>query len=159
MKKRMMLFAAGIVIFVSTAQNTFAEEETGGIRKIADMVTEARRIKEGTEMFSASMTFGDMEVSAGMTIRMTPDSASVDMLYLSAPNGDGTFFDFVSEDVLRVFGTKAYLNTESVKEMISELTEENRIDEEENENVLQAADSITEDWIGLVGSSIGLDEL
>lgn len=30
--------------------------------------------------------------------------------------------------------------------------------EEENENVLQAADSITEDWIGLVGSSIGLDE-
>ena len=69
--------------------------------------------------------------------------------YLSAPNGDGTFFDFVSEDVLRVFGTKAYLNTESVKEMISELTEENRIDEEENENVLQAADSITEDWIGL----------
>ena len=80
------------------------------------------------------------------------------MLYLSAPNGDGTFFDFVSEDVLRVFGTKAYLNTESVKEMISELTEENRIDEEENENVLQAADSITEDWIGLVGSSIGLDE-
>ena len=93
----------------------FAEEETGGIRKIADMVTEARRIKEGTEMFSASMTFGDMEVSAGMTIRMTPDSASVDMLYLSAPNGDGTFFDFVSEDVLRVFGTKAYLNTESVK--------------------------------------------
>ena len=42
--------------------------------------------------------------------------------------------------------------------MISELTEENRIDEEENENVLQAADSITEDWIGLVGSSIGLDE-
>ena len=158
MKKRMMLFAAGIVIFVSTAQNTFAEEETGGIRKIADMVTEARRIKEGTEMFSASMTFGDMEVSAGMTIRMTPDSASVDMLYLSAPNGDGTFFDFVSEDVLRVFGTKAYLNTESVKEMISELTEENRIDEEETETVLQAADSITEDWIGLVGSSIGLDE-
>ena len=59
---------------------------------------------------------------------MTPDSASVDMLYLSAPNGDGTFFDFVSEDVLRVFGTKAYLNTESVKEMISELTEENRIE-------------------------------
>ena len=39
------------------AQNTFEEEETGGIRKIADMVTEARRIKEGTEMFSASMTF------------------------------------------------------------------------------------------------------
>ena len=37
-EKRMMLFAAGIVIFVSTAQNTFAEEETGGIRKIADMV-------------------------------------------------------------------------------------------------------------------------
>ena len=158
MRKRMMLFAAGTVIFVSAAQNTFAEEETGGIRKIADMVTEARRIKEGTEMFSVSMTLGDMEVSAGMTIRMTPDSASVDMLYLSAPNGDGTFFDFVSEDVLRVFGTKAYLNTESVKEMISELTEENRIDEEENENVLQAADSITEDWIGLVGSSIGLDE-
>ena len=158
MRKRMMLFATGTVIFVSAAQNTFAEEETGGIRKIADMVTEARRIKEGTEMFSVSMTLGDMEVSAGMTIRMTPDSASVDMLYLSAPNGDGTFFDFVSEDVLRVFGTKAYLNTESVKEMISELTEENRIDEEENENVLQAADSITEDWIGLVGSSIGLDE-
>ena len=158
MRKRMMLFAAGTVIFVSAAQNTFAEEETGGIRKIADMVTEARRIKEGTEMFSVSMTLGDMEVSAGMTIRMTPDSASVDMLYLSAPNGDGTFFDFVSEDVLRVFGTKAYLNTESVKEMISELTEENRIDEEENENVLQAAHSITEDWIGLVGSSIGLDE-
>lgn len=158
MRKRMMLFAAGTVIFVSAAQNTFAEEETGGIRKIADMVTEARRIKEGTEMFSVSMTLGDMEVSAGMTIRMTPDSASVDMLYLSAPNGDGTFFDFVSEDVLRVFGTKAYLNTESVKEMISELTEENRIDEEENENVLQAADSITEDWIGLVGASIGLDE-
>ena len=158
MRKRMMLFAAGTVIFVSAAQNTFAEEETGGIRKIADMVTEARRIKEGTEMFSVSMTLGDMEVSAGMTIRMTPDSASVDMLYLSAPNGDGTFFDFVSEDVLRVFGTKAYLNTESVKEIISELTEENRIDEEENENVLQAADSITEDWIGLIGSSIGLDE-
>ena len=158
MKKRMMLFAAGTVIFVSTAQNTFAEEETGGIRKIADMVTEARQIKEKTEMFSASMTLGDMEVSAGMTIRMTPDSASVDMLYLSAPNGDGTFFDFVSEDVLRVFGTKAYLNTESVKEMISELTEEDRIDEEENENVLQAADSLTEDWIGLVGASIGLDE-
>ena len=106
MRKRMMLFAAGTVIFVSAAQNTFAEEETGGIRKIADMVTEARRIKEGTEMFSVSMTLGDMEVSAGMTIRMTPDSASVDMLYLSAPNGDGTFFDFVSEDVLRVFGTK-----------------------------------------------------
>ena len=42
-------------------------------------------------MFSVSMTLGDMEVSAGMTIRMTPDSASVDMLYLSAPNGDGTF--------------------------------------------------------------------
>ena len=72
MKTSMMLFAAGIVIFVSTAQNTFAEEETGGIRKIADMVTEERRTKEGTEMFSASMTFGDMEVSAGMTIRMTP---------------------------------------------------------------------------------------
>ena len=50
------------------------------------------------------------------------------------------------------------LNTESVKEMISELTEEDRIDEEENENVLQAADSLTEDWIGLVGASIGLDE-
>ena len=63
MKKRMMLFAAGTVIFVSTAQNTFAEEETGGIRKIADMVTEARQIKEKTEMFSASMTLGDMEVS------------------------------------------------------------------------------------------------
>ena len=39
--------------------------------------------------------------------------------------------------------------------MISELTEEDRIDEEENENVLQAADSLTEDWIGLVGASIG----
>ena len=39
MRKRMMLFAAGTVIFVSTAQNTFAEEETGGIRKIADMIT------------------------------------------------------------------------------------------------------------------------
>ena len=36
MRKRMMLFAAGTVIFVSAAQNTFAEEETGGIRKIAD---------------------------------------------------------------------------------------------------------------------------
>ena len=96
----MMLFAAVAMILTSTAQNTFAEEETGGIRKIADMITEARRITEGTEMFSASMTLGDTEVSAGMTIRMTPDSASVDMLYLSAPNGDGTFFDFVSEDVL-----------------------------------------------------------
>lgn len=158
MKKRMMLFAAVAVILAGTAQNIFAEEETGGIRKIADMITEARQITEGTEMFSASMTFGDMEVSAGMTIRMTPDSASVDMLYLSAPNGDGTFFDFVSEDVLRVFGTKAYLNTESVKEMISELTEENRIDEEKGENVLQAADSLTEDWIGLVGHSMNQND-
>ena len=34
MKKRMMLFAAGTVIFVSTAQNTFAEEETGENRKM-----------------------------------------------------------------------------------------------------------------------------
>lgn len=158
MKKRMMLFAAVAMILTSTAQNTFAEEETGGIRKIADMITEARRITEGTEMFSASMTLGDTEVSAGMTIRMTPDSASVDMLYLSAPNGDGTFFDFVSEDVLRIFGTKAYLNTESIKEMISELTEENRIDEEKGENVLQAADSLTEDWIGLVGHSMNQDD-
>lgn len=158
MKKRMMLFAAVAMILTSTAQNTFAEEETGGIRKIADMITEARKITEGTEMFSASMTLGDTEVSAGMTIRMTPDSASVDMLYLSAPNGDGTFFDFVSEDVLRIFGTKAYLNTESIKEMISELTEENRIDEEKGENVLQAADSLTEDWIGLVGHSMNQDD-
>ena len=158
MKKRMMLFAAGTVILAGTAQNTFAEEETGGIRKIADMIAEARKITEGTEMFSASMTLGDTEVSAGMTIRMTPDSASVDMLYLSAPNGDGTFFDFVSEDVLRIFGTKAYLNTESIKEMISELTEENRIDEEKGENVLQAADSLTEDWIGLVGHSMNQDD-
>lgn len=158
MKKRMMLFAAVAMILAGTAQNIFAEEETGGIRKIADMVTEARKITEGTEMFSASMTLGDTEVSAGMTIRMTPDSASVDMLYLSAPNGDGTFFDFVSEDVLRIFGTKAYLNTESIKEMISELTEENRIDEEKGENVLQAADSLTEDWIGLVGHSMNQDD-
>lgn len=158
MKKRMMLFAAVAMILTSTAQNTFAEEETGGIRKIADMIAEARKITEGTEMFSASMTLGDTEVSAGMTIRMTPDSASVDMLYLSAPNGDGTFFDFVSEDVLRIFGTKAYLNTESIKEMISELTEENRIDEEKGENVLQAADSLTEDWIGLVGHSMNQDD-
>ncbi len=157
MKKRMMLFAAVAMILAGTAQNTFAEEETGGIRKIADMIAEARKITEGTEMFSASMTLGDTEVSAGMTIRMTPDSASVDMLYLSAPNGDGTFFDFVSEDVLRIFGTKAYLNTESIKEMISELTEENRIDEEKGENVLQAADSLTEDWIGLVGHSMNQD--
>ena len=29
---------------------------------------------------------------------------------------------------------------------------------EKDENMLQAADSLTEDWIGLVGSSIGLDE-
>lgn len=158
MKKRMMLFAAVAMILAGTAQNTFAEEETGGIRKIADMIAEARKITEGTEMFSASMTLGDTEVSAGMTIRMTPDSASVDMLYLSAPNGDGTFFDFVSEDVLRIFGTKAYLNTESIKEMISELTEENRIDEEKGENVLQAADSLTEDWIGLVGHSMNQDD-
>lgn len=158
MKKRMMLFAAVAMILAGTAQNIFAEEETGGIRKIADMIAEARKITEGTEMFSASMTLGDTEVSAGMTIRMTPDSASVDMLYLSAPNGDGTFFDFVSEDVLRIFGTKAYLNTESIKEMISELTEENRIDEEKGENVLQAADSLTEDWIGLVGHSMNQDD-
>ena len=33
MRKRMMLFAAGTVIFVSAAQNTFAEEETGWNKK------------------------------------------------------------------------------------------------------------------------------
>ena len=48
MRKRMMLFAAGTVIFVSTAQNTFAEEETGGIRKIADMVIETDEYEENT---------------------------------------------------------------------------------------------------------------
>ena len=64
MRKRMMLFAAGTVIFVSAAQNTFAEEETGGIRKIADIVTEARCIKVVTELFAVSISLGDIEVSA-----------------------------------------------------------------------------------------------
>ena len=81
------------------------------------------------------MTLGDMGRSAGMTILFMTYSASVEMLYLLHQMVMETSLYFVSEDVLRVFGTKAYLSTESVKEMISELTEENRIDEEENENV------------------------
>ncbi len=149
MKKRMMLFAAGTVFFAGMAQNVFAEEETGGIKKIADMITEAQEIDERTMMFSVSMSLGSTEFSAGTTIRMTPDSASVDMLYLSAPNDDGTFFDFVSEDVLRIFGTKAYLNTGLVDDIVSALSEEEHI--EEDENTAQAVDSLTEDWIGLTG--------
>ena len=149
MKKRMMLLAAGTVLFAGMAQNVFAEEETGGIKKIAEMITEAQEINEGTMMFSVSMSLGSAEFSAGTTIRMTPDSASVDTLYLSAPNDDGTFFDLVSEDVLRIFGTKAYLNTGLVDDIVSALSEEERI--EEDENTTQAVDSLTEDWIGLTG--------
>ena len=149
MKKRMMLLAVGTVLFAGMAQNVFAEEETGGIKKIADMITEAQEINEGTMMFSVSMSLGSAEFSAGTTIRMTPDSASVDTLYLSAPNDDGTFFDLVSEDVLRIFGTKAYLNTGLVDDIVLALSEEERI--EEDENTEQAVDSLTEDWIGLTG--------
>ena len=149
MKRRMMLLVTGTAFWTGMAQNVFAEEETGGIKKIADMITEAQEITEGTMMFSASMSLGSTELSAGTTIRMTPDSASVDTLYLSAPNDDGTFFDLVSEDVLRIFGTKAYLNTGLVDDIVSALSEEERI--EENENTEQAVDSLTEDWIGLTG--------
>ena len=149
MKKRMMLLTAGMVVSAGMAQNVFAEEETGGIKKIAEMISEAQEITEGTMIFSVSMSLGSTEFSAGTTISMTPDSASVDMLYLSAPNDDGTFFDLVSEDVLRIFGTKAYLNTGLVDDIISALSEEERI--EEDENTVQAVDSLTEDWVGLNG--------
>ena len=149
MKKRMMLLTAGMVVSAGMAQNVFAEEETGGIKKIADMIEEAQEITEGTVMVSVTMSLGSTEFSTGTTISMTPDSASVDMLYLSAPNDDGTFFDLVSEDVLRVFGTKAYLNTGLVDDIVSALSEENRI--EEDESTLQIVDSLTEDWIGLDG--------
>ena len=157
MKKRMMLLTAGMVVSASMAQNVFAEEETGGIKKIADMIEEAQEITEGTVMVSVSMSLGSTEFSTGTTISMTPDSASVDMLYLSAPNDDGTFFDLVSEDVLRVFGTKAYLNTGLVDDIVSALSEENRIEEEES--ALQIVDSLTEDWIGLDGVKMDPDQV
>lgn len=156
MKKRMMLLTAGMVVSAGMAQNVFAEEETGGIKKIADMIEEAQEIIEGMVMVSVSMSLGSTEFSTGTTISMTPDSASVDMLYLSAPNDDGTFFDLVSEDVLRVFGTKAYLNTGLVDDIVSALSEENRI--EEDENALQIIDSLTEDWIGLDGVKMDQDQ-
>ena len=149
MKKRMMLLTAGMVVSAGMAQNVFAEEETGGIKKIAEMIAEAQEITEGTMIYSVSMSLGSTEFSAGTTISMTPDSASMDMLYLSAPNDDGTFFDLVSEDVLRIFGTKAYLNTGLVDDIVSALSEEERI--EEDTNTVQAVDSLTEDWIGLTG--------
>ena len=65
MKKRMMLFAAGTVIFVSTAQNTFAEEETGGIRKIA-LITGASygigmAIAKGMAAAGATIVFNDIK--------------------------------------------------------------------------------------------------
>lgn len=156
MKKRMMLLTAGMVVSAGMAQNVFAEEETGGIKKIADMIEEAQEIIEGMVMVSVSMSLGSTEFSTGTTISMTPDSASVDMLYLSAPNDDGTFFDLVSEDVLRVFGTKAYLNTGLVDDIVSALSEENRI--EEDESALQIVDSLTEDWIGLDGVKMEQDQ-
>ncbi len=156
MKKRMMLLTAGMVVSAGMAQNVFAEEETGGIKKIADMIEEAQEIIEGMVMVSVSMSLGNTEFSTGTTISMTPDSASVDMLYLSAPNDDGTFFDLVSEDVLRVFGTKAYLNTGLVDDIVSALSEENRI--EEDESALQIVDSLTEDWIGLDGVKMDQDQ-
>ena len=148
MKKKMMLLTAGMVVSAGMPQTIFAEEETGGIKKIANMIEEAREITEGTMIFSVSMSLGSTEFSAGTTIRMTPDSASVDMLYLSAPNEDGTFFDLVSEDVLRIFGTKAYLNTD----ILAALSEEERI--EEDTNIVQAIDSLTGEWIGLNGVEI-----
>ena len=138
MKKRMMLLTAGMVVSASMAQNVFAEEETGGIKKIADMIEEAQEITEGTVMVSVTMSLGSTEFSTGTTISMTSDSASVDMLYLSAPNDDGTFFDLVSEDVLRVFGTKAYLNTGLVDDIVSALSEENRIEEDESASKIRA---------------------
>ncbi len=156
MKKRMMLLTAGMVVSAGMAQNVFAEEETGGIKKIADMIEEAQEITEGTVMVSVTMSLGSTEFSTGTTISMTSDSASVDMLYLSAPNDDGTFFDLVSEDVLRVFGTKAYLNTGLVDDIISALSEENRI--EEDESALQIVDSLTENWIGLNGVKLDQEQ-
>ena len=156
MKKRMMLLTAGMVVSAGMAQNVFAEEETGGIKKIADMIEEAQEITEGTVMVSVTMSLGSTEFSTGTTISMTSDSASVDMLYLSAPNDDGTFFDLVSEDVLRVFGTKAYLNTGLVDDIVSALSEENRI--EEDESASKIVDSLTEDWIGLDGVKMDQDQ-
>lgn len=147
MKKRMMLLTAGMVVSASMAQNIFAEEETDGIKKIADMIEEAQEITDKTTMVSMTMALGSMEFSTGTTIRMTPCSAAVDMLYLSAPNDDGTFFDLVSEDAIRIFDERVYLNTGLVDEVVSELSEENYI--EEDENVLQIVDSLTGDWIGL----------
>lgn len=158
MKKRMMLFVAGAVTFAGTAQNVFAEEETGGIKKIVEMITEAQEIRQGTVMVSLSMALGDTELSAGTTVSMMPDSSSVDMLYLSAPNDDGTFFDLVSEDVLRVFGTKAYLNTSFIEDVMSALEDEERLNEEDNGAVIQAVDSLSEDWIGLEGVEIEEEE-
>lgn len=156
MKKRMMLLTAGMVVSAGMAQNVFAEEETGGIKKIADMIEEAQEITEGTVMVSVTMSLGSTEFSTGTTISMAPDSASVDMLYLSAPNDDGTFFDLVSEDVLRVFGTKAYLNTGLVDDIVSALSEEKRI--EEDESALQIVDSLTENWIGLNGVKLDQEQ-
>lgn len=158
MKKRMMLFAAGVVTFAGTAQNVFAEEETGGIKKIVEMITEAQEITQGTVMVSLSMALGDTELSAGTTVSMMPDSSSVDMLYLSAPNDDGTFFDLVSEDVFRVFGTKAYLNTSFIEDVMSALEDEERLNEEDNGAAIQAVDSLSEDWIGLEGVEIEEEE-
>ncbi len=147
MKKRMILLTAGMVVSASMAQNIFAEEETDGIKKIADMIEEAQEITDKTTMVSMTMALGSMEFSTGTTIRMTSCSAAVDMLYLSAPNDDGTFFDLVSEDAIRIFDERVYLNTGLVDDVVSELSEENYI--EEDENVLQIVDSLTGDWIGL----------
>ena len=158
MKKRMMLFAVGAVAFAGTAQSVFAEEETGGIKKIAEMITEAQEITQGTMMVSLAMALGDTELSAGTTISMMPDCSSVDMLYLSAPNDDGTFLDLISEDVLRVFGTKAYLNTSFIDDFTSDLEEEERLNEEDSETMIQAVDSLSEGWIGLEGVEIGEEE-
>lgn len=157
MKKRITLLTAGMMLsagIAGTVQSAFAGE-TGGIQKIADMITEARGIKEGTMMLSVSVTYGEKEVSAGTMVSMTPDSASVDMLYLSVPNDDGTFYDLVSEDVLRIFGIRAYLNTGLIDDIVSALSEEEKI--EDDENVVQAADSLSGDWIGLVGIEMGPD--
>lgn len=157
MKKRITLLTAGMMLsagIAGTVQSAFAGE-TGGIQKIADMITEARGIKEGTMMLSVSVTYGEKEVSAGTMVSMTPDSASVDMLYLSVPNDDGTFYDLVSEDVLRIFGIRAYLNTGLIDDIVSALSEEEKI--EDDENVVQAADSLSGDWIGLVGIEMDPD--
>lgn len=151
MKKRIALLA-GTAAILGMSQSAFPEE-TGGIQRFAELIEEAEQIREGTLVLSSSLTSGDEELSSGIAVSLTPEGSSVDMLYFSMPREDGTTFDLVTEDVLRIFGNTAYLNTELLEEAADALTEEDLdTDSLSAEELPAEADVFSSyEWVGLTG--------